>query len=140
MTKTAKKTKVRKAPIFKYEIDVVGLGFRMKRQFRETLAKHMPVDVHLVREQTNRYDINAIMVKATTAHVVHSATLLETDQHIGYIRAESAALLAPLMDNREDGGMVFKSAKLTDLYKDDDHRSGVLDVEFYDYRNMAPTL
>lgn len=128
---TAKK----KAPIFKHEIDVVGLGFRMKREFRQRFAKELPILVTLVREQTNRFDINAIkVVSADRTQQAPKGT------HLGYIRAESAALLAPLMDNREDGGMVFKSAVLTSLYEDDDHRSGVLDVEFYDYRSMSPTL
>ena len=93
----------------------------MKREFRRTLAKHLPTPVNLVREQTNRYDINAIKVTAAKSH---REAGIEKDQHLGYIRAETAEILATLMDCRQDGGFVFKFGTLNELYEDDDNRSG----------------
>lgn len=131
-----------KAPVFTHEVDVVGLGFRMKREFRKTVAKYLHANrsgirVKLVREQTNRFDINAIMVKVVSDN---KRAGLVAGQHLGYLRADTAAILAPVMDCREDGGFVFKQAVLKDLYESDDNKSGTLSVEFFDYRSLAPTL
>ena len=131
-----------KAPTFAYEFTLVGLGFRMKREFRKVLAKSLTrpgksgqVRVHLQREPMNKYDSDAVRVDADETKLG-----LQEGQHLGYLRAEAAALVAPLMDNREDGGFVFKSAKLIELDPDDDWKTGTLAVEFYDYRSVSPTL
>lgn len=91
---------------FEHDLDVVGLGFRLKKDVRRALAGRCPVDgVKLVREQENKYDINAI-------RVVYPNSGALAGKQIGYIRADSAAILAPLMD---EGELVFKRGSLTRL-------------------------
>lgn len=135
MTQTAKV----KVPVFSHEVDVVGLGFRMKRPFRQTLAKALltrgGLKISLQREPMNKYDENAIRVDA--AQVKGG---VEKGQHLGYIRADTAKLIAPLMDCRQDGGFVFKAGVLNELYGDDDNRTGSMAIEFFDYRAVVPTL
>ena len=132
--KTAKK--VPKA--FTHEVAVVGLGFRLKRDVRRALADTVarrPVDgIVLVREQENRYDDNAIMVK-------HPDRGPLAGKHLGYLRADTAAILAPLMDDYaataasgEPEGMRFAKAELVELDADDDYKTGSLVVTFHDYR------
>lgn len=95
------------AKTFDYVLDVVGLKFRMNLSIRQELAKRCPLSgIKLVREQENRYDINAIRVEYPPGHSDAKK------KHIGYVRADSAAILAPLMD---EGKLVFKNAKLAEL-------------------------
>ena len=122
--------------LFEHDLDVVGLKFRMKRELRQQFATHISTGmasakaVTLSREQENKYDINAIRVD-----LVNKPGFLEK-KHIGYIRADSAAILAPLMDEglvRGSGGLVFKSAKLLGIVGDD-LTEGRLHVTFTDRR------
>jgi len=111
--KTPKKIKV--------EMDVVGLKFRMKRDARADLAtrvKRMPMTVKLRREQENKYDINAIRVEDSKG------------KHLGYIRRESAEVLAPRIDEQE---IRVDSAELVGLYADQDNANGQLKVTLLDY-------
>lgn len=77
------------------ELDVVGVKFCWKAELRSQLAAMCPLDVQLVREFDNTYDANAIAVKLT------NETNLQERTHIGYIRADTAAILAPKMDDDE---------------------------------------
>lgn len=117
------------AKIIRQECDVVGLGFRLKRDVRRVLAdncRHTDgIDgIMLVREQENRFDINAIQV-------LHPKRGLLAGKHLGYLRADTAAILAPLLD---DGHIKVKSAKLMELYEADDFKTGLLAIEFLDLR------
>lgn len=112
--------------LFTHTMEVVGLGFRVKSDVRRVLAGRTntaPMRVAIEREPDNKSDPNAIRV------IVAVGAL--KGKHIGYLRADTAALLAPLMDA---GHFVFKSAKLTGLYQDDDFKSGILEVTFRDKR------
>lgn len=126
--KAAKTGTVRPMPkMFVTDLDVVGLGFRLKRDVRTVLAHSVaktPVKVTLTREPDNKYDVNAIRVN-------HAGTGALAGHHLGYIRADSAAILASLMD---DGQFVFKRAKLEALYEDEDYKTGSMTVEFVDKR------
>lgn len=85
---------------FEHDLDMVGLKFRMKKEARLELAKKCPIkNIVLAREQENKYDINAIRVSLGGVH-------------LGYIRADTAAILAKAMD---DGEMKFLRATLTRL-------------------------
>ena len=124
---------------FTYEVAVVGLGFRLKRDVRRALADSLrrPMNgVVLQREQENRFDINAIAVY----HPNHGAL---AGKQLGYLRADTAAILAPLMDEyaatgagapADRTGLQFKSAKLLSLDAEDDHKTGMLEVIFKDWR------
>lgn len=100
------------------QLDVVGVRFRMKADARAALAavlKRKPLKVTLEREHENKYDENAIKV---------TGVLAGDDHHLGYVRATSAVVLAPKLD---DGSVKFKSAKLVMLYEPK-HEDGVMDV------------
>lgn len=107
-----------------HQIDVVGLGFRMKRDAREVLAaslKSKPLKVTLEREPTNKYDPNAIKVIAAAGEV--------DGIHLGYVRATTAEVLAPRID---DGTLDIISAKLITMHERQDHKEGVMAVEMED--------
>lgn len=123
-------------PIFSHELAVVGLGFRLKRDVRQSLARLLDasktggIDVKLVREQENKYDVNAIKV-------LHNGSGILKGKHLGYIRADTAEMIAPLMDDGKRGGFTLKAAKLTEMDAADDHKTGMMMVEFYDWRKRA---
>lgn len=130
--KTAKKNNVLAMPgIFRHELDMVGLGFRMKRDARDVLAgivaKKPLTGVKLEREPENKYDLNAIAV-------YHPDRGPLAKKHLGYLRADTAAIIAPLWD---EGLLRFKSATLTALDAEDDWKTGTLDVEFIDKRKKG---
>lgn len=113
------------------ELSVVGLGFRVKKDVRRALAgnvekSHSGIHVKLVREQENRVDLNAI-------RVIHDGSGALRGHHLGYLRADVAALLAPLMD---DSLLVLKEAKLTSLDAKDEHKTGVVSATFRDKRKL----
>jgi hypothetical protein len=110
-----------KTRIFTHDITLVGLKHRNIREARRQLANRLPVRVTLVREQENRFDVNAIRVE------------IPGMKH-AYIGAESAAVLAPHMD---EGTLVFKSATLTSLDADNDWMTGTMTVQFKDRRKRA---
>jgi hypothetical protein len=86
-------------------LDVVGFGHRFKAEERERLAAscaRRPQKIRLVREQENKYDGNAIAVfieEGPLAGVVHRKG--DAPGQIAYLRAETAAELAPRMDRGE---------------------------------------
>lgn len=141
-----KTAKTRGPKLIEHEVTVVGLGFRLKGPARRALAgivekrdgKGME-GFKLVREQENRHDANAIMVK-------HPERGVLAGKHIGYLTAEVAAVLAPLMDDyratRGDrsiptDGIEFVSAKLTELDEQQHYKTGTLVVTFADHRAKA---
>lgn len=112
---------------FEHDLDLVGIKFRMDKDKRAALACNCPTSlVRLVREQENKYDENAIRVELTHRGSTEA-------QHLGYIRADSAAILAPYMDR---GELVFKSAKLNTLMDGNNgpNSEGRLTVVFTDKR------
>ena len=103
---------------FTYDFDVVGLGFRLKADAREELAATIRrnakvmskggagiTGVKLRREQENKYDINAIAVYYPDRGAL-------AGKHLGYLRADTAAIIAPLMDDGKEGGLVFLRASI----------------------------
>lgn len=76
------------------ELTVVGLNFRWTREGRITLARSVPFKVALEREPDNEYDENAIKVVIASDFKL---TKLRGKQ-LGYIRKNSAALIAPRFD------------------------------------------
>lgn len=117
--------------VFKHEMDCVGLGFRLKRDVRQVLAgsiaKRPLIGVKLVREPENKYDENAIAV-------FHPERGALAGKHLGYLRADTAAIIAPLWD---DGLLKFKRATLLALDAEDDYKTGRLEVEFIDKRKKG---
>lgn len=75
------------------DISAVGLQFRLKRDVRDILAGKS-FKVALEREPDNRFDDNAIKVLMDDPKKYG----LIRGQHIGYIRRETAAELAPRVD------------------------------------------
>lgn len=122
---------VKQAPTkFEFDLMVVGMGFRLKRDVRQVLAQtaeRRGVAVKLVREQENKYDLNAVKV-------IHADTGALAGKHLGYLSAETAAILAPLLDNGKNGGLKFKSAKLIDMDGELDHKQGTVHAVFDDFR------
>lgn len=116
-------TKTRK---WNHELDVVGLKFRFKRDGRRALSDMIAkrgsiTGMQLVREPDNPADENAIKV-CLPDRVLDG-------KHIGYLRADSAKLLAPKLDS---GSLVVHAAKLEDLDADDDWNTGTLFIVFGD--------
>lgn len=115
------------------DLSVVGLGFRLKRDVRQVLAGNVAkaiglgspgINVKLTREQENRYDINAI-------RVTHDGSGALRGNHLGYLRADVAAQIAPLMD---DNLLSFQRASLKELDAKDDWKTGTLTATFKDKR------
>jgi hypothetical protein len=113
-----------KARTFIHQLDVIGLGFRVKRPTRRIIADMIEkkggiAGMRLVREPDNPADSNAIMVCMPTR-------LLQGMQ-IGYVRRPTAEILAPKIDN---GSLTVKGAVLAWLSPEDDYKEGSLDVTF----------
>ena len=74
-----------------------GTGEKRGEIIRELAASKKPVDINiqLVREPENKFDMNAIKV-------------LADDKQIGYIGKEYASIIAPLMDEYEEFSAVVK--------------------------------
>lgn len=109
-----------------HTLDVVGLGFRLKRETRVNLAMRAEKSggikgIRLVREPDNEYDPNAI--------AVFLPKRLMGGAQIGYLRRPSAELLARKLDA---GEMVIVKATLLSLRAEDDLKEGPLDVLFRD--------
>lgn len=110
-----------------HEVDVVGLRFRWKKENRAilatTVAKGSIHGIRLVREPENKYDPNAVMVLLPER--------LYDGKQLGYLRAESAALIAPKLDK---GVLQVVSATLLNLDEDDAHpwNTGTMLVTFLD--------
>lgn len=106
-----------------HQVDVIGLKFRWKRDARQALAASIGArgigGIQLVREPENKYDENAIMVLLPDR--------LHDGKQLGYIRRESAELLAPKLDS---GELRIVSAKLVELLESDDWSSGPMIVTF----------
>lgn len=124
-TKTDKTRKPTRT--WSHEFDVVGLGFRMKRESRRALKmlvekKGSIPGMRLEREPDNRADPNAIKV-CLPERVMHGI-------HIGYLHRETAALLAPKIDA---GTLVVKSATLTEVTGEVDKNATII-ARFADKR------
>lgn len=98
------------------ELSVVGLRFRTKQEERAILARHLHAGarppVRLVREPDNKFDANAVKV-------------VLGGEHIGYLPRETAAVLAPRLD--EDPKLV-KSATLQKLDRPNGYDTGTIRV------------
>jgi hypothetical protein len=110
--------------ILSHQLDVIGLGFRVKRPTRRIIAdmiekKGAIGGMRLVREPDNPVDPNAIMVCMPKR--------LMQGMQIGYLRRPTAELLAPKIDN---GSLVVKGAVLAWLSAEDDFKEGTVDVTF----------
>ena len=108
--------------ILNHTLDVVGLGFRVKAPTRKAIAKMVDdkggiTGMRLVRELGNPADVNAIMV-CMPRRVLGG-------MQIGYLRAPTAELLAPRIDN---GTLIVKGAVLAWLSEEQDFKEGSLEV------------
>ena len=74
--------------LLSYECNITGIMF-----YGSYKSLHSLMRVQLVREKSNLYDRNAIMVVAA-------------GQQLGYIQRSKACHLAPVMD-KYDGALVF---------------------------------
>lgn len=117
------------------DLSLVGMGFRLKRDVRQALAGNVQkavelgldgINVKLAREQENRYDVNAI-------RVIHDGSGVLRGHHLGYLRADVAAQLAPLID---DGVLACQRAVLKSMDAADDLKTGVLTATFRDKRKV----
>lgn len=105
--------------IIEHDIDVVGVGFRLKKDLRETLATHLSFNelgVELEREPANKYDPNAIKVTILDAPYA--------GHFLGYVGRETAIVLAPQLDS---GRVVVADAQLRGL-NGPDYKSGTMHV------------
>ena len=117
--------KTAKTRTWSHELEVVGLGFRMKREARRALkmtveSKGSIPGMRLRREPNNRADSNAIKV-LLPAGVLGGV-------HIGYLHRETAALLAPKLDDKT---LAVKEATLESVDGEDNKLATVV-VRFID--------
>jgi hypothetical protein len=75
-------------------VTVVGLQFRWKADGRETLARNVPIPVLLEREPANEHDENAVKVIIAQNYSLKALRGI----HLGYLRREVAAMIAPKLD------------------------------------------
>ena len=116
---------------FTTELDVVGLGFRVKKDAREALARIIDKEgsiqgIQFEREPDNKHDDMAIKVLLPER--------MQDGLHIGYMRASAAARLAPLLDA---GSIEFVQAALTSLDAEDGFKEGSMLVEIRDNRTSG---
>lgn len=105
------------------ELDCVGIKFRWNKERRAQLHDVLPIrGLLLAREQENKYDINAIRVELPNLMFGNTTT------HLGYVRRDTAALIALRMD---EGTLEVESASLVGLYEPD-WKDGVMEVVFRD--------
>jgi len=109
-----------------HELDVIGLKFRWKRDARRALADMIAkrgsiTGIRFVRELDNKYDENAIMVCLPER--------IQGGKQLGYLRAETAKVLAPKLD---DGSLTVASVVLHHLDERDDWNSGPMVATFID--------
>lgn len=109
-----------------HTLDVTGLKFRWTKDGRRTIAgmieKRGSINgIRLVREPNNKFDENAIMVCLPEK-------IIEGKQ-LGYLRATAAELLAPRLDDKT---LVVVSARLEELYSEQDYNEGRLYIVFGD--------
>jgi hypothetical protein len=90
----AKKKPRKSQPVRKEHFTIVGIQYRLTKATRSRLSREVPFAVYFKREPKNQYDPNAIAV------FVAGGNFLE-NMHIGYLRKELAAVLAPKLDNGE---------------------------------------
>jgi hypothetical protein len=127
----SEKGKTAKKPVgrtWSHHIDVIGLGFRWKRDGRRALADMIEkrgsiTGIRIVREPDNRHDENALAV-LLPPRILDGAQL-------GYIRATTAEQLAPRIDDKT---LRVCAVTLLSLDEDDEWRSGELHVRFLDVK------
>lgn len=112
-----------------YTIEVIGLRFRWKRDARRAFAgmveqRGQITGVRIVREPENQHDENAI--------AVFLPQRIAGGKQLGYLHRETAAILAPKMD---EGLLKVVKAELLSLNQRDDYNTGDLLVRFQD---MSP--
>lgn len=115
-----------KAHVWHHDLDVIGLGFRVKKDTRKLIAEMIVKKggiggIRLIREPENQYDSNAI--------AVYMPERLMHGFQIGYLRRTTAELLAPKIDA---GNLVIMRARLLTLRPEDDFKEGSMDVTFKD--------
>lgn len=120
------KTAKRKGRRWQHELDVIGLKFRWKRDGRRALADMIVKrgsigGVRFIREPDNRADENAIMVCLPER--------ILGGKQLGYLRAETAAVLAPHLDS---GKTEIVNVVLESLDEHDDWNSGTMVAYFRD--------
>ena len=113
-------------PDWEQELEVIGLRFRWKETARRALAglieqKGQVTGCRLVREPENEYDENAI--------AVYLPGRLMGGKQLGYLHRETAAVLAPKLD---EGVVKIVNAELWSLSVDDKWNTGELRVRFRD--------
>jgi hypothetical protein len=84
----------RKTRSWTIELTVVGLQFRWRVEGRITLQRNCPIPVRLEREPDNPKDENAIKVLIDADYKLKALK----GKHLGYLRRDTAALLAPRLD------------------------------------------
>jgi hypothetical protein len=85
-------------------IEIKGMQYRLSSSTRRLIAMQMlPLRVRLVREPENEHDENAIAVFGYEGSFKR--------MHLGYVGRETAAVLAPKID---DGELVFVEARLVE--------------------------
>jgi hypothetical protein len=117
--------------IWHHQLDVVGLGFRVKKETRRLIAEMIDKKgaisgMQLIREPDNPADEYAIKV-CMPERIMHGF-------QIGYLRRPSVELLSPKIDR---GTLVIVRARLIELRADDDYKEGALDVTFKDVKVAA---
>lgn len=109
--------------MIEHDVTLVGMGFRLKKDVRDLLARSVakkPYTVDLRRQPDNKYDPNAI--------AVYGVGGLFDEHHLGYLSRETAEVLAERIDA---GTLAVESAKLTEVYKPD-HKGGNVHVKLAD--------
>jgi hypothetical protein len=70
---------------------IVGIQYRMPKDTRRMLSKHVPFSVYFRRDKKNEYDPNAIAVFVADG-------IPYKGMHLGYLRKEVAGVIAPKVD------------------------------------------
>lgn len=110
---------------FSTDLTVVGLSFRWSKDGRRILKQACPFPVSLEREPENEHDENAIKVNVA----MHRPIKKLYGRHLGYLRANIAAKLAPVID---DGSV--KPVKLWVTGIDLENSTAALEATFSDSR------
>jgi HIRAN domain-containing protein len=115
-----------KGRTWSHTLELIGLRFRWKKDARRVLAnmienKGAVTGIRFSREPENKYDENAI--------AVYLPSRLMSGHQLGYLHRETAAMLAPKLD---DGSLVIVSAELQSLNPRDDYNTGEILVRFKD--------
>lgn len=94
MAKPVAKAKANRPVERDVKLTCVGMQYRVKKDARRMMKAHIPFQVTIKRERTNKADENALAI-FVTAGIPYKGTKL------GYLKREVAEVWSPLIDSRK---------------------------------------